>query len=104
MNGKWWISLKCQISELSPVWPDWAIYCTLGNFLKPVATIITQIAHILGNFGEGGVIFHFSAEIIYWATFIDIWQLFNGHTGCDENKCPSLFIRRMLIICPELYI
>ena len=22
------------------VWPDWAIYCTLGNFLKPAATII----------------------------------------------------------------
>ena len=21
------------------VWPNWAIYCTLGNFLKPVATI-----------------------------------------------------------------
>ena len=24
----------------SPVWPDWAIYWTLGNFLKPLATII----------------------------------------------------------------
>ena len=22
-----------------PVWPDWAIYWTLGNFLKPLATI-----------------------------------------------------------------
>ena len=27
--------------ELSrPVWPDWVIYYTLGNFLKPVETII----------------------------------------------------------------
>ena len=24
---------------LGPVWPDWAIYWTLGNFLKPLATI-----------------------------------------------------------------
>ena len=21
-------------------WPDWAIYCTMGNFSRPVATII----------------------------------------------------------------
>ena len=32
------------------VWPHWAIYCTLGNFCKPVATIyLPQIATFLGN-------------------------------------------------------
>ena len=34
----------------------------------------TQIAHILGNFGEGGKIFHYSTEIIYWAAFY--WAAF----------------------------
>ena len=28
------------LSDLAPVWPDLAIYWTLGNFLKPLATII----------------------------------------------------------------
>ena len=33
------------------VWPDWANFCTLGNFLKPVATIILPNSHpLLGNF------------------------------------------------------
>ena len=50
--------------------PDSAIYFTLGNFLKPVATIILPKSPIfLGNFGEGGKIFHYSTEIIYWAAF-----------------------------------
>ena len=42
--------------------PDWAIYSTLGNFLKPVATIIlpkspTHFRH----FYESVKIFHFSS-------------------------------------------
>ena len=32
-------------------WPDWAIYWTLGKFLKPLATINLPKSHIfLGNF------------------------------------------------------
>ena len=27
-------------SAMLPVWPDWAIYWTLGNFLKPLAQLI----------------------------------------------------------------
>ena len=55
--------------------PDSAIYFTLGNFLKPVATIILPKSPIfLGNFGEGGKIFHYSTEIIYWAAFY--WAAF----------------------------
>ena len=47
----------------------------------------TQIAHIFRQFGKGGKIFHFSTEIIYWATFIDIWRLFTSHTALHP---PSL--------------
>ena len=32
--------LKFSIPYLEAVWPDWAIYWTLGNFSKPLATII----------------------------------------------------------------
>ena len=31
---------RLLLANTHAVWPDWAIYCTLGNFSKPVATII----------------------------------------------------------------
>ena len=42
-----WNSFACctcrQVLDIgNSVWPDWAIYCTLGYFLKPVATIILR--------------------------------------------------------------
>ena len=61
--------------------PDWAIYCTLGNFSKPVATInLPKSLTFLGSFCIGVKIYNFSSEIIFGATFIDIWRLFTGHT------------------------
>ena len=34
-----------------PMWPDWVIYCTLGNFSKPVVTIILpKLPTFLGIF------------------------------------------------------
>ena len=51
---------------LSVVWQDWAIYWTLGNFLKPVTTInLPKSPTFLGNFCKGVEIFHFSREIIF---------------------------------------
>ena len=48
------------------VWPDWAIYCTLGNFSKPVATInLPNLPTYSGNFCKGVKIFRFSSEIIF---------------------------------------
>ena len=35
----------------------------------------------LGNFCKGVKIFHFLVKSFLGATFIDIWQLFTGHTG-----------------------
>ena len=58
------------------VWPDLAIYWTLGNFLKPLATInFPKSPTFLGNFCKWVKIYHF------WATFIDIWWFFSGHTA-----------------------
>ena len=63
-----------------PVCPDWAIYWTLGNFLKPLATInLPQSPPILGNFCKGIKIIHFSSETIF-GQLLDIWRFFSGHT------------------------
>ena len=46
-------------------------FWTLGNFLKPLATInLPKSPTFLGNFCKSVKIYHF------WATFIDIWQFF----------------------------
>ena len=34
-----WVKARSDVRKSLPVWPDWAIYCTFGNFLKPLATI-----------------------------------------------------------------
>ena len=66
---------------MESVWPDWVIYWTSGNFSMPLATIILpKSLTFSGNTCKVVKIFHFSREII----FIDIWQLFTGHTGCME--------------------
>ena len=56
---------------LKVVWPDWAIYWTLGIFSNPLATInLSKSSTLLGNFCKGVKIYHF------WATFIGNWQFF----------------------------
>ena len=49
-----------------PMWPDWAIYCTLGNFSNPVATIILpKLPTFLYNFCKGFKNLYFYTEIIF---------------------------------------
>ena len=46
------------------VWPDWAIYWTLGKFLKPLATInLPKSPTFLDNFCKVVNFYHFSSEI-----------------------------------------
>ena len=53
-------------SQRRTVWPDWAIYCTLGNFSKLVATISLPKLHtLLGNFCKGIKIVHLSSGIMF---------------------------------------
>ena len=51
------LSLNHSLSlslALVPVWPDWAIYWILGNFLKHLATInLPKSTRFLGNFCNG---------------------------------------------------
>ena len=51
---------------MSSVWPYWAIYCTLGNHSKPLATInLPKSPTFLDNFCNGVKFYHFSSEIIF---------------------------------------
>ena len=53
-------------SHMALVWPDWAIYWTLGNFLKSLATInLPKSLTFLGNFSKGVKSNHFCSEIIF---------------------------------------
>ena len=46
--------------------PDRAIYWTLGNFLKPLATInLPKFPTFLGDFFKVVKIYHFSSKIIF---------------------------------------
>ena len=48
------------------MWPDWAIFCTLGNHSKQGANIILpKLPTLLGNFCKGVKTIHFSIEIIF---------------------------------------
>ena len=61
----WFLTSLNQNTLSWPVWPDWAIFCTLGNFLKPLATInLPKSLTFLGNICKGVKIYHFSSEII----------------------------------------
>ena len=55
-----------SIRTIPPMWPDWAIYLTLGNFSKPFETInLSKSPTFLGNFCKGFKILNFSSELIF---------------------------------------
>ena len=60
----WWPPSCITIVVLFwPVWPDWAISWTLGNFLRPLETNnLPQSFTFLSNFCEGVKIYNFSSE------------------------------------------
>ena len=63
------------------VWPDWAIYWTLGNFLNPLAAInLSKSPTFLDNFWKGVKIYHFSSEIILGQIYRHL-AIFSGRTG-----------------------
>ena len=66
--------------NLSSVWPDWAIYWTLGDFLKPLATInLPKYPTFLGNFCKGLKIYKFSSEIIFMQLLKTFGDFFWSH-------------------------
>ena len=58
--------LIAKVGYCDAVLPDFAMYWTLGNFSKPVATIsLPKPPTFLGNFCKGVKMFHFSSELIF---------------------------------------
>ena len=82
MHGSWWVS-RIEVLygvTMQPVWPDWAIYWTLGNFLKPLATInLPKSPTFLGNFCKCAKIYHCSNEIIFGQPYRDLAIFFWSH-------------------------
>ena len=88
-----WASIIIEMRDWrkAPVWRDWAIYWTLGNFSKPLVTInLPKSLTFLGKFCKDVKIFNFSNEIIFGQLlyFIDIWRLFTDNTVRDRHYKP----------------
>ena len=84
--------------RLKAVWPDWAIYCTLGNFSKPMVTIILpKLPIFLAIFCKGFKIFHFSSEFIlgqhlatfYWSHWLKGWNWSGWPCLFPDSVAPS---------------
>ena len=78
-NILWIVVLRYRpfVHSSEAVWPDWAIYWTLGNFSKSAATIsLPKSPTFLGNYCKGVKILNFSSEIIFrqlLQTFGNFW-------------------------------
>ena len=76
----WNSTLPIFMSLSNSVWPDWAIFWTLGNFLKPLATVnLPKSSTFLGNFCEVVKINHFSSEIIFGQLLLTFGDFFWSH-------------------------
>ena len=77
---------SCLLTVL-PVWPDWAIYWTMGKFLKPLATInLPKSPTILCNFCKGVKIYHFSNELIFGELLETFGDFFWPHWVLHTRK------------------
>ena len=69
------------------MWPGWAIFFTLGSFLKPVATInLPKFLTFLGNFCKGVKIYHFSGEILFGQLLKTFGDFFWSHWSYVSMK------------------
>ena len=67
------------------MWPDWTIYWTLGNFLKPLATIILPKSNtFLGKFLKVSKSIIFLVKS-FLGNFYRHLAIFYGHTEWDEH-------------------
>ena len=69
-----------------PVWPDWAMYWTLGNFSKPLAAInLPKSPTFLCNFCKGVKTLNFSSEIIFGHLYRHLATFYWSH--CRRPMC-----------------
>ena len=74
------------------VWPDLAIYWTMGNFQMLLATInLPKSPTFLGIFRKGDKIYHF-LEKSFLGIFYRHLATFSGHTAHDALLAPDALI------------
>ena len=99
---KEWDSTVDIWAQLQPVWPDWAIFCTLGNHSKPVVIILPKLPTLFRNFCKGVKIIIFLLKS-FWATFIDNWWFLSGHTaGVFINFRLNQYFANKLLWCAKV--
>ena len=89
--GTRWQNPFCTL----PVWLDWAIYCTLGNFSKPVATIILpKLPTFIGNSCKGVKSFIFLVKSFLGNFYRHLSTFYWSCCQCDqmlESKFTHIF-------------
>ena len=79
-------TMWCLKRQIQAVWPDWAIFSTLGNFFKPLATInFSQSSPVLVNFCKGVKIMHFLVKP-FLGNFYRHLAILPGHTGHAKSS------------------
>ena len=65
----------------------WSIFCALGNFLKPLATInLPKSLTLLGNFCKGVKIYHFLVKSFLGNFYRHLAIFFWSHWCCRYNS------------------
>ena len=76
---------------------DWAIYWTLGNFLKPLTTInLSKSPTFLSIFCKGVKIYHFSSEIIFRQLLYTFGNFFWSH--CSHQSRIYQIVKEFLSV------
>ena len=83
--------LSCSLTKLircHAVWPDWAIFYTFGNFLKPLATTnLPKSLTFLGNFCKGVKSYHFLVKSILGNFYRHLVNFFWWHWIVMQQNC-----------------
>ena len=86
------------------MWPDWAIYWTLGKFLMHLAkNNLPKSPTFLGNFWKGVKIYQFYSEIIL-GNFYRHLAIFSGHTDWVPQIWTDIFTAQRRDLFPLSYL
>ena len=90
-----------NIMQLTHCKHDWAIFCTLGNFLMPLATInLAKSPTFLGNFCKVVKIYHICSGIIFGQLLWTFGNFFWSHCihVCWANLVVLLLLLKSFVI------
>ena len=81
---RWNTRFRSKTTYSTPVWLDWTIFWTLGNFLKPLKTInLSNSLTFLGNFWKCVKIYLFLVKS-FLGNFYRHFSIFSGHPALQK--------------------